>query len=341
MIELSVVILNWNGVTLLQRFLPSVVAFSSAPNIQIVVVDNCSTDESVTFITENYPQIKIVQLDKNYGFAGGYNLGLAQVSSEYYVLLNSDVEVTENWIEPVLTLMKSDKNIACAMPKIIDFTTKTDFEYAGAAGGFIDKYGFPFCRGRIFFTIETDQKQYDTDIDVFWATGAALFVKADDYFGAGGLDEDFFAHMEEIDLCWRLKNRGKRIVYCNNATVFHVGAGTLSKDNPRKTYLNFRNNLFLLYKNLNPENFRNIMFRRKLIDGFAAVGFLLKANFKDLKAVFKAHRHYYEAIPVLKKKRELNLSFSTVFSHKEIYKSSIVFAYFFKKKRKFTDLDFS
>ena len=252
--KVAVVILNWNGKSFLEKFLPSVFACNSS-YAEIIVADNASTDDSVSFLKSKYPQIKIIQNSSNGGFAKGYNDALKLVEAEYYVLLNSDVEVTPNWIDSVIQLMDTDKSIAACQPKIRAFDDKKSFEYAGAGGGFIDKYGYPFCRGRILDTLEEDKGQYNDVREVFWATGACLFVRSECYHKVNGFDEDFFAHMEEIDLCWRLKNLGYKIMYSPNSTVFHVGGGTLNKTSPKKTYLNFRNNLILLCKNHPPKYF--------------------------------------------------------------------------------------
>ncbi|MDF1675256.1 MAG: glycosyltransferase family 2 protein, partial [Vicingaceae bacterium] len=241
--SVAVVILNWNGKHFLEKFLPSLIEHTSFA--ELIVADNCSTDDSLSFLKENFPQIRIITLAENYGFAKGYNEALKQVNSDVYVLLNSDVEVTENWLQPCLEILKKDNDMAACQPKIKAFHQKTYFEYAGAAGGFIDKYGYPFCRGRIFETLEEDNNQYDEEIEIFWATGACLVIRADIYHELNGLDSFFFAHMEEIDLCWRIQNRGKKIKYVPQSTVFHVGGGTLHKSKPQKTFLNFRNNLIM------------------------------------------------------------------------------------------------
>jgi len=260
----AVVILNWNGKKFLEKFLPAVIEKSSA-SADVYVADNCSSDDSVCFLKQKFPQVKIIKNKKNYGFSAGYNQALKQIEAEYFVLLNSDIEVTDNWIEPVINLMESDKTIGACQPKLMSFNDKSLFEYAGAAGGFIDKYGYPFCRGRLFQTIEEDKNQYNDTIEIFWATGACLFVRAEIFKKLGGLDDDFFAHMEEIDICWRMKNAGYKIMYCPNSTVYHVGGGTLHKSNAKKTYLNFRNNLSLLFKNLPNKDFYKIFILRFIL----------------------------------------------------------------------------
>lgn len=244
----AVVILNWNGRKFLKKFLPDVIKFSKK-DAEVIVADNASTDDSVAVLKADFPEIRIIENKSNGGFAKGYNQALKLIDAEYYILLNSDIEVTENWINPVIELMESDKNIAACQPKIRSYHEKEKFEYAGAAGGFIDKFGYPFCRGRIFQSLEEDKGQYDDTVEIFWATGAALFIRAELYHKLGGMDDDFFAHMEEIDLCWRLKNEGYKIMYCPKSTVYHVGGGTLPTSSSWKTYLNFRNNFFLIYKN--------------------------------------------------------------------------------------------
>ena len=336
----SIVILNWNGKHFLETFLPSVVEHSSLTDVEIVIADNASTDNSLAFLATHYPSLKTIILDKNYGFAQGYNLALEQLDSEYYVLLNSDVEVTAHWIDPLISMMDADTQIAACMPKLRWYDNKQSFEYAGAAGGFIDKYGFPFCRGRIFATTELDNGQYDTISDIFWATGACLFVRAEYYKQSGGLDADFFAHMEEIDLCWRLKGMGYRVVYNPQSVVYHVGGGTLPKENPFKTYLNFRNNLYLLCKNTVKGNLRMILFKRMLFDGIAAVKFLAGFEFGCFFAVFKAHLHFYKNFKMVMQKRKTNQMMFSQSTHKEMYNRSIVLSYFLKKKQTFNSLQF-
>ena len=332
--RVAVVILNWNGKKFLEKFLPSLLA-NSNDKAEIIVADNASTDDSIDFLLSHYPTVRIIRNNHNYGFAKGYNLALAQVNAEYYILLNSDIEVTPNWIDPVIELMDSDPAIAACQPKIRSFHEPHKFEYAGAAGGFIDKYGYPFCRGRMFQTLEEDQGQYDDVCEIFWATGACIFIRAELYNKFGGLDEDFFAHMEEIDFCWRLKNEGYKIMYCPSSVIYHIGGGTLPKISWRKTYLNFRNNCFLLYKNL-PENLLFEVFAKRLIlDGIAAMKFLITAGFKDFFAVSKAHFSFYGSLRKTKQKRIL-LKHGPL---KNIYKKNIVFEYYLRGKKKFTDLD--
>ena len=286
--KLAIVILNWNGKKFLEQFLPSLLA-RTPQWAEIIIADNASTDDSLAFMAETYPNIRIIRNDKNYGFATGYNVALAQVEAEYYCLLNSDIEVAEGWVDPVIELLDSDPQIAAVQPKILSFSDRQHFEYAGACGGYLDKYGYPFCRGRVFDTIEKDNGQYDTRIDIFWATGAALFVRSSVYRALSGLDDDFFAHMEEIDLCWRIRNHGYRIVAEPRSVVFHVGGGTLPKNNSFKTFLNFRNNHYLLIKNLPAKRLLPTFLMRLLLDNVAAFTFLLQGHGKDFTAVYKAH----------------------------------------------------
>lgn len=332
----AVVILNWNGQKFLEQFLPNVIAHSVTDISDVYIIDNASSDASIQYIKSNFPQITTILLDKNYGFAGGYNKGLQKIQAEYFVLLNSDVEVSPNWIEPIYTFMQTHEKVAVCMPKIKSFYDKQKFEYAGAAGGFLDKYGFPFCRGRLFDSIEHDEGQYNTIHEIFWASGAALFVKSSVFIELGGLDEDFFAHMEEIDFCWRAKNLGYSCMYIPLSEVYHVGGGTLPQSNPFKTYLNFRNNLFLLYKNVPDSKLFSTLFVRKIFDGIAWLQFLLTGKWGDCKAIIRAHNNYYKALPSLRKKRKgLNHTFCLQ-SYLQLYQSSIVWEYFIRKKTKIT-----
>lgn len=287
--KVAVVILNWNGRKLLEEFLPSVVKYSTHPDVEIIVADNGSSDDSINYLQTVYTDIRLIVLPENYGFAGGYNKALQQVEAEYFVLLNSDVEVTENWLMPIIGHLDSNKDIAAAQPKIRSQRNKVYFEYAGAAGGFLDRYGYPFCRGRIFQNVEEDRGQYDQPIDVLWATGGAcLFIRSTDFFETGGFDASFFAHMEEIDLCWRLSCRGgRRIVCLPSSTVYHVGAATLTKESPRKTYLNFRNNLLMLYKNLPQKHLKRTMIIRLILDYVAAFQFTLTGKYANAKEVIR------------------------------------------------------
>lgn len=288
----AVIILNWNGLNLLKEFLPSVCRYTNPELADIIVADNGSEDHSITWIQENYPEVKIMPFPKNYGYAGGYNKAIKSIGHEYVVLLNSDVEVTPGWIEPMIEFCDKNRDVAACQPKLKAYREKDFFEYAGAAGGFIDRYGYAFCRGRIFDTIEKDHGQYDSITDIFWATGACLFIRRAAYINAGGLDAAFFAHMEEIDLCWRIHLKGERIVAIPQSTVYHLGGGTLNALNPRKTYLNFRNNLLMLYKNLPLKEGKFLLFIRRLLDTAAMGKFLLSGEWGNVKAVWKAHADF-------------------------------------------------
>lgn len=331
--KVAVVILNWNGKKFLIDLLPTLIKHTPE-NVDIVVGDNASTDGSVDFLKEEYPQIQIIQNDRNYGFAEGYNKVLEKVSADYYVLLNSDVEVTHNWITPVVDMMEQDKDIAICQPKLLSYYNRDTFEYAGGAGGFIDKYGYPFCRGRIFNSLEKDYGQYDNACEIFWATGAAMFVKADVWKQLRGLDGDFFAHMEEIDFCWRAKNAGYKVCYCPKSVVYHIGGGTLPTSSPFKTYLNFRNNFYLLFKNLQKRQLIYIYPIRIIMDWVAAIKFLTEKKPKEFTAVIKAHWHFYKHIPMLKKKRKG----ITQRSVSNIYNGNIVLEYYLKGKKEFSKL---
>ena len=332
--KVAVVILNYNGKKFLEQFLPNVIA-NCDPNLaEIVVADNASTDESVAFMQERFPGIRLIENGSNGGFATGYNLALRQIEAQYYVLLNSDIEVAPHWIEPVIEMMDNDPQIAACQPKILSYYHKEHFEYAGASGGFIDKYGYPFCRGRVFQNLENDEHQYDTPMEVFWATGACMFVRADLYHQLGGLDDSFFAHMEEIDLCWRLKNAGFKVYCCPQSWVFHIGGGTLPKNSPRKTYLNFRNNLSLLVKNLPKHRVHRIILYRIFLDWVAAFKFLIEGCPKDFRMVFKAHWDFYKRLKELREKRRCS-------EHKLvscIYRKNIVFESIVRGKKKFSEL---
>ena len=338
-IKIAVVILNWNGKDYLQKFLPSVVKYSTNKDVEIYVADNNSSDDSVEFIKNNYPQIKNIQLDNNYGFAGGYNKALKQINAEYFILLNSDVEVTENWIMPIINKMDLDSSISAAMPKIKSYHNKEKFEYAGAAGGFVDKYGYPFCRGRILDTVEEDTGQYDDEKEIFWASGACMFVKADIYNKLGGLDADFFAHMEEIDLCWRMKSRNYKIMYYPYSEVFHVGGGALPKTSPQKLYLNYRNNLLMLYKNLHRSKLYTTLFFRMVLDGISALIYLFKFQFANFKSVFNAHISFYKLLSKFRKKRKHIHKAENLNIKLNVYKKSIVYQNLIKNKKFYTELD--
>jgi len=338
MLKVAIVILNWNGKPFLERFLPSVTMHSKLESVKVIVADNGSDDDSLTFLNHSFPEVETISLDRNYGFAEGYNLALSQLEAEYFVLLNSDVEVTGGWLSPMIELLDNNPLVAACMPKIMSAERTDLFEYAGAAGGFIDRYGYPFCQGRIFDSIESDYGQYNKSRDIFWASGACMMVRGVLYKISGGLDKDFFAHMEEIDLCWRLKNRGYRIMYEPRSMVYHLGGGTLPQGNPRKTFLNFRNNLFLLYKNLPEEFLGRILFIRLVLDGLSALRFLLKVSFREFFAVFRAHSVFFRDYKRYKQFRKRESKFISRREHREIYPGSIVKEYFLKKKFTFQSL---
>lgn len=336
--KISVVILNWNGRDLLEKFLPSVVKFTNSNTADIVIADNHSTDQSVEFIKQQHPTLSIIELPDNYGYADGYNKALQQIESEYYVLLNSDVEVSENWLDPIIDHLDKNKDIAAAQPKILSQKNKTLFEYAGACGGFIDRLGYPFCRGRIFNNLEEDHNQYNKPIDIFWASGACLVIRAKDYWNAGGLDATFFAHMEEIDLCWRLNARGRKIVCLPQSIVYHVGGATLQEESPRKTFLNFRNNLLMLYKNTSDGHFNRIFRYRKTLDYIAALQMLIAGKKKNAQAVLGAHKDFKSIRNEYIQIRDKNLLLSTTTNIKSIYPQSILADFYLKRKKLFSDL---
>jgi GT2 family glycosyltransferase len=336
----AVVILNWNTCNMLKEFLPKVVKNSKHKDITIVVADNGSTDGSAELVKDQFPEVRLICLNENYGFAGGYNRALKQIKEPYTVLLNSDVVPAPNWLHPLIERMESLKDIAACVPKIKALENNKMFEYAGAAGGFIDKWGYPFCRGRIFNSLEEDHGQYNDSGEIFWGSGAALMVRTKSFNESGGLDEHFFAHMEEIDWCWRMKNQGMRIWYCSQSEIYHKGGGTLNAMSPHKTYLNFRNNLFMLYRNLPLNSLNKTIFIRLILDGITAARFLSSGKWSHLMAVFKAHRDFFKRKPFLKKERAGLQKKSISKNHKEIYPHSIVLDFFVKKKRRFSDLKF-
>ena len=330
----AVVILNWNGSSLLETFLPSVTAHTGGDTC-ICVADNASTDQSVQFVRENFPDVRLIQLDRNYGFAEGYNRALAQIDAEFYCLLNSDVEVSPGWLEPVVAYLESHPDTAVCQPKLLSQLEKNRFEYAGAAGGFIDRYGYPFCRGRIFSTLEEDEGQYDQTCEIFWATGACMFVRADVYRRLGGLDADFFAHMEEIDFCWRVRNAGYKVVCCPESEVYHLGGATLPKSSSRKTFLNFRNNWVMLYKNLPKNRIAPVFIVRWIGDVAASFSFLLNTGWGDFHAVYKAHRAFFRMLPESRRKRRSNPPSGKITC---MYPGRIVFDYFLFRKKTFSKL---
>lgn len=335
--KVAVVILNWNGKSFLEKFLPNVLKYSD--DAQIIVADNQSTDDSVEFLKNKYPQVSIIINPSNDGFAQGYNLALKQVNAEYYVLLNSDVEVTENWLHPIIQLMDPNPKIAACQPKILDYNHKTKFEYAGAAGGFMDKYGYPFCRGRIFNVLEEDKGQYNDAVEVFWSTGACMFVRAEAFWKVGGFDGDYFAHMEEIDVCWRMKNIGYQIYVEPKSVIYHVGGGTLNKLSPKKTFLNFRNNLITLTKNASPRFLFFKIIYRMILDGVAAFKFLFEGNGEHFFAVIKAHFSFYKHLPsTLKKRDDMRLMEEFKDSTTGVYEKNIVFMHFVKKVKHYNEL---
>ena len=325
--KIAVVILNWNGAKLLEQFLPSIVAFSNEANVY--VADNASTDNSIQVIKEQFPTVKIIQNDGNYGFAKGYNIALKNVEEEFYALVNSDIEVTQNWLASIVSLFEKEKEIGIIQPKILDFKNKELFEYAGAAGGFIDKYGYPFCRGRIFETLEKDNQQYDNETEIFWASGACFFVRKEVFRKLNGFDEDFFAHQEEIDLCWRAFNLNYKIKYTYKSTVYHVGGATLKEGNPRKTFLNFRNSLLMLTKNLPKNKLISVLLIRMILDGIAGFQFIFKGKFNHFSAILKAHYSFYGLISKMLKKRSENQK------QNYYYTKSIVYNYFVKNGKVF------
>ena len=326
--KIAVVILNYNGVYWLERFLDQVI--KNSPEAEVIVADNASSDNSISFLKEHFPKIRLIQNENNDGYAGGYNKALSQVNADYFVLLNTDVEVSSNWIMPVIDLMDKDPKIAACQPKIKQYHNKAFFEYAGACGGFLDKFGFPYCRGRIFETLEEDKGQYDNVMEVFWATGACLFIRTSSFFEIGGFDDEFFAHMEEIDLCWRLQKSGYKIMCQPKSVVYHVGGGTLNSSSSFKTYLNYRNNLYMLYKNLEKNRF-SIIFRRMALDGLSSIKFLMDGKPKHILAILRAHISFYAKISTLKRKR-------SKLKKSNLDDFSIIYKYFVRKKKTYSDL---
>jgi len=328
--NIAVVILNWNGVQLLEKFLPSVIAYS--PEATVYVADNASTDTSVAFVKANFPSVKIVINKDNYGFAKGYNEALKHIEADVYALVNSDIEVTENWLSPIIETFRTEPDTAIIQPKILDFKNKEYFEYAGAAGGFIDRYGYPFCRGRIFETIEKDNGQYDHNTEIFWASGACFFIRSEVYKLLKGFDGDFFAHQEEIDLCWRAFNKNHTIRYCHDSKVYHIGGATLNEGSPKKTFLNFRNSLLMLTKNLPASSLFPILFSRLCLDGIAGVRFLTQGKFRHCFVIIKAHFSFYALFVKNYRKRESK-------QYRNYYKlKSIVYSYYLRNGKVFDQL---
>ncbi len=336
--KVAVVILNWNGAGLMEQFLPSVIAYSPSEVAEVVVADNGSTDNSIAMLQEKFPSVRIIRLDNNYGFAEGYNQALRQIDNEYTVLLNSDVEVTPGWLDAPLAAMEADPTIAAAQPKIRAQRNKEYFEYAGAAGGYMDNYGYPYCRGLGLHIVEKDEGQYDTPADILWATGACLFVRTAVYKEVGGLDAGFFAHQEEIDMCWRLRSRGYRLVCTPQSVIYHVGGATLNVESPRKTFLNFRNNLLMLYKNLPEKDLSHVMRVRFWLDYIAAAKFLLCGHWRNAQAVYKARKEFFEMKPLYLSKRQENLEKTTLATIPELMRSSLIVAFYLRGKKKFIDL---
>jgi len=332
-LKLTIVILNWNGKQLLEKFVPSIVKYSNLPNVEIIIADNASTDESVNFIQEKYPNIKIVKNIENGGFAKGYNDALQHITSDIYALVNSDIEVTEGWLNAIISTFESEPKTAIIQPKILDYKNKNKFEYAGAAGGFIDKYGYPYCRGRVFTNLETDLKQYDDIIEIFWASGACFFIRAEVFHELNGFDKSYFAHQEEIDLCWRAKNLQKTIKYVGKSTVYHVGGATLKEASPKKTFLNFRNSLLTLVKNLPQNKLISIIFLRLILDGISGVKFLLELRPMHTLAIVKAHFSFYYYLPNTLRKRKKIKQKNNYFNI-----NSIVWSYFIAGKKTYKDL---
>ncbi|MCL1822138.1 MAG: glycosyltransferase family 2 protein [Prolixibacteraceae bacterium] len=340
-LKTAVVILNWNGKSLFPRFMPSVIEYSFVDGVSIYVADNGSTDGSVDFLQQNFPQVNIVRLDENHGFPKGYNLALEQIEADIFVLLNSDVEVTGGWLEQGLRRFAEDPQLGALQPKILSYLNRNLFEYAGAAGGFIDRWGYPFCRGRVLSEIEEDKNQYDTEVSLMWASGACMFVRAELYKKQGGLDEDFFAHMEEIDFCWRIKNQGWNVGFEPSSVVYHLGGATLSYEDPKKIFLNFRNNLWLLMKNLPKGRLSGTLIIRFFLDYAAALRFLLMGQFSSLEAVAKAHWQFWRFFRKFMQKRKSLLPLAVKNKHPEIYQGMLVSDFYLKGKKKFSNMDFS
>lgn len=336
--KVSVVILNWNGKTLMEEFLPSVIKNTPPDIAEIVVADNGSTDNSTAMLRDKYPSVRLITFDRNYGFAEGYNKAISAIDSVYTVLLNSDVEVCPNWMDIPLAVLDTTPSIAAVQPKIRSRRNKKYFEYAGAAGGFIDKYGYPYCRGRVMSVVEEDNGQYDNPVDILWATGACLFIRTGIYRKEGGLDAVFFAHQEEIDMCWRLRSRGYRIVCTPESTVYHVGGATLNVESPHKIFLNFRNNLLMLYKNLPEKEIRKVFRVRYWLDAIAAAKFFITGHPENAAAVFRARREFHR----LKKEylivRKENLQKTVISEIPEIRRKSLLYSFYIERKQKFSKL---
>lgn len=331
--KIAIVILNWNGEKLLEKFLPSIITYSQLPNVSIYIADNASTDASISFVSKKYPTIQIVQNKHNNGYAKGYNDALQHINADVYALVNSDIEVTENWLTPIIEIFKNEPKTAIIQPKILDYKQKKSFEYAGAGGGFIDEFGYPYCRGRMFNTIEKDQQQFNDTTEIFWASGACFFIRATIFQELNGFDEDYFAHQEEIDLCWRAQNAKHTIKYVGASTVYHVGGATLKEESPRKSFLNFRNSLCSLVKNLPTSKLFPIIFGRLILDGIAGVKFLTELRPIHTLAIIRAHFSFYYYLPKMLRKRKQSIQKNNYFNTK-----SIIWDYFVLGKKLFKDL---
>lgn len=330
--KIAVVILNWNGRNLLEQFLPSIEKYSK--NAEVVIADNNSDDDSIEFVKNNYPSFTIIKNSENGGYARGYNQALQHIDADIFALVNSDIEVTENWLESIEKLFKDNEETSIIQPKILDFKNKKKFEFAGASGGFIDKLGYPYCRGRVFTEIEEDKGQYNDNSEIFWASGACFFIKSDTFKEVGGFDEDYFAHMEEIDLCWRAHNLGKKVLYSHESVVYHVGGATLQESNPHKTYLNFRNSLFTILKNAPFNEVPILILSRLILDGIAGMKFVLEGNVKHTFAIIKAHFSFYKHMKKMFDKRDPKAAFSNkYFIHK-----SVVFQFYILGNKYFNKL---
>ncbi|MDZ7738607.1 MAG: glycosyltransferase family 2 protein [Bacteroidales bacterium] len=338
MIKTAVVILNWNGKKYLEQFLGDIIMTSSSANCRVYVADNGSKDDSCEYIRNNHPEAVLLEMDRNHGFAGGYNEALKNIDSEYFVLLNSDIKVSPGWLSTVTDYMDNNPEVAACQPKILSYHEPDKFEYAGAAGGYIDKYGYPFCRGRIMNITEADNGQYDNIRQIFWASGACMFIRSSVWKETGGFDPDFFAHMEEIDLCWRINATGRKIMFIPGSVVYHIGGGTLPYHSPAKVFYNFRNNLYLLYKNLPDSALGPVLFKRRVLDGIAAIRFLLTFNIKAFSNVIKAHTAFYRHKKVLRAKRKENISLEAVYPGKLVMNKSLVFSFYIKRKKTYSEL---
>lgn len=337
--ETAVVVLSYNGKNLHQLFFPLLLQ-ESQNQYDVILIDNASTDDTSHFVDTHFPEVQIIQLKVNKGFSNGYYEGLKQIQAKYYVLLSADFEITPSWFSPLFQLMEQNHNIAACQPKIKYYKDKTKFEYAGAGGGFMDKWGYLFCRGRIFFTLEEDLNQYDNTIEVFWASGGCMFVRAEVYHQLGGLDADLYAHMEEVDLCWRMKNANYQIAYCGESTVYHIGGSVISYGSPQKLFYNYRNSLVLLLKNLPTQKLLWMLPFRLILDGVSAFRSLLKGEWVEIFTIFKAHWSFFFSFGKWYEKRKISKQLVSHRNEKGIYKNSILIDYFLKGKKKYSDLDF-